>query len=125
MSDFAKLTDVEVAAECDRAVNVLAKWRQVFAGWQLGTRLKADPESDAVRHHREATIILRAEVTALTKCLIDAGVFTSRKFTEALAIEARQLSADFESKFPGMRADEKGIVYTLPEAAKTMEGWKP
>lgn len=48
------------------ALNRLAKWRTVFAGWQLGTRARGDPESDAVRDHREATIMLRAEVNALT-----------------------------------------------------------
>jgi len=44
----------------DAALNVLAKWRAHFSGWQLGTRPKGDPEGDAVRDHREATILLRA-----------------------------------------------------------------
>lgn len=34
-------------------LNVVCKWRSLFAGWQLGTRPKGDPESDAVRDHRE------------------------------------------------------------------------
>jgi hypothetical protein len=49
-----------------KALNRLTKWRNVFVGWQLGTREKGDPEGDAVRDHREQSIILRAEVTALT-----------------------------------------------------------
>jgi hypothetical protein len=34
-----------------KALQKLAKWRLIFAGWQLGTRLKGDPECDAVRDH--------------------------------------------------------------------------
>ena len=34
-----------------RALNVLAKWRTLLAGWQLGTRPKGDPECDAVSDH--------------------------------------------------------------------------
>jgi hypothetical protein len=37
------------ARRTNAALNVLAKWRGLFAGWQLGTRPKGDPESDAVR----------------------------------------------------------------------------
>jgi hypothetical protein len=40
------------------ALNRLCKWRAIFAGWQLGTRAKGDPESDAVRDHREVTILI-------------------------------------------------------------------
>ena len=46
-------------------INRLTKWKMVFAGWQLGTRPVGDPECDAVRDHREVTILLRAEITTL------------------------------------------------------------
>jgi hypothetical protein len=59
-----------------RALNILTKWRTIFAGWQLGTRPKGDPECDAVRDHRELSMILRAEVTAFTGLLREKGVFT-------------------------------------------------
>ena len=52
------------------ALNRLCKWRAIFAGWQLGTRAKGDPESDAVRDHREVTILLRAEASAMTGLLL-------------------------------------------------------
>jgi len=42
-----------------------------------------------------------------------------------MAEEAEYLNAAYERKFPGMKADLSGIVYTLPEAAETMKGWKP
>ena len=45
-----------LAQRCYEACNRLTKWRSVFAGWQLGTRAKGDPECDAVRDHREVTI---------------------------------------------------------------------
>ena len=42
-----------------RMFNRLCKWRTVLTGWQLGTRAKGDPEGDAVRDHREVTLLLR------------------------------------------------------------------
>src|SRR5438067_1656730 len=41
----------------DAALNRLTKWRSVFCGWQLGTRSSTDPEAQAVRDHREATML--------------------------------------------------------------------
>jgi hypothetical protein len=107
------------------ALERLAKWRSVFAGWQLGSRSKDDPECQAVRDHREVTILLRAEVTAITGLLIKKGVFTAEEFTAALGEEAELLSADYARKFPGMEATDDGIAYHLPLAGETMKGWKP
>jgi len=56
------------------ALNKFAKWRTWFASWQLGTRSDHDGECSAVKDHREVTMLLRAEVNALTKVLIDKGV---------------------------------------------------
>ena len=118
------MTDDELALIADRAVNKLAKWRVVFAGWQLGTRAKGDPECDAVKHHRELSIFMRAELNALTQCLIAKGVFTQREFTEALVREAELLDRDYEQKFPGISTDELGVVFSR-EAVETMRTWKP
>ena len=122
---LASRTDEQVAAIADRVLNRLAKWRSVFAGWQLGTRLDSDAECRAVRDHREITILLRTEVNALTKCLIDAGVITSRSFTEQLIVEAEHLDESYQDKFPGMSATDDGIAYDLPRAAETMKSWRP
>jgi hypothetical protein len=107
-----------------RALNILAKWRVLFTGWQLGTRLKGDPEGDAVRDHREVTILLRAESSALIGLLIRKGVFTHGEWLAALEEEANLLCADYERKFPGVTASEDGLTFdrrTLP----WMKGWKP
>lgn len=111
----------------DRALNTLTKWRAVFAGWQLGTRADNDPECRAVRDHREVTILLRAEVTALTGLLIKKGVFTAEEFTEQMIEEAEYLSASYAKRFPGMTATEHGISYDLEKLSEhgTMEGWLP
>lgn len=107
-----------------RALNILAKWRVLFTGWQLGTRLKGDPEGDAVRDHREATILLRTEVTALTGLLLEKGVCTEEELLAAFEREADLLNADYERRFPGVTASEDGLTFdkrTLP----WMKGWKP
>lgn len=104
----------------------LAKWRAIFAGWQLGTRAKGDPEGDAVRDHREITILLRAEVSAVIGLLVEKRVFTGDEFFAAVETEAVHLAKDYEHRFPGMRATDVGIeVYDSEVAAKTMKGWKP
>lgn len=51
-------------SETRRRLEKLGKWRSLFAGWQLGTRLDNDPECQAVRDHREVTMLLRTEVNA-------------------------------------------------------------
>ncbi|MDE2105966.1 MAG: hypothetical protein KGL39_52575 [Patescibacteria group bacterium] len=100
----------------------LCKWRAHFAGWQLGTRLKGDPECDAVRDHREATLALRAEVSALSKLLIDKGVFTAGEFMESIEEEARLLEQDLQVRFPGVKATDEGLVYD-ERAVEWMKDW--
>lgn len=107
-----------------KALNRLGKWRKIFAGWQLGTRDDKDPEAAALRDHREATLILRAEVTALTNLLITTGVLKEQELQIAVAEEADHLSKQLEKLFPGFRAVDDGIVMD-PRAAETTKGWKP
>jgi len=106
-------------------LNRLAKWRSVFAAWQLGTRADTDPECQAVRDHREATILLRAETSALVGLLTAKGVFTAAEFAAQLDAEADALSAMYARRWPGMRATDLGIAYDMPEALATMKGWRP
>lgn len=109
----------------DAALNRLAKWRAVFAGWQLGTRASTDPESQAVRDHREATILLRAETSALVGLLLKKGVFTHDEWTAQLLVEAEELDTAYEALFPGFRSSDAGMVVDPAKAQETMKGWKP
>lgn len=106
------------------ALNILAKWRVLFTGWQLGTRPKGDPEGDAVRDHREATILLRAEVSALVCALVKKGVITSDEWLAALQREAEQLNEDYARRFPGVEASENGLSFDR-RVLPWMKGWKP
>lgn len=108
----------------DRALQTLCKWRLLFTGWQLGTRTKADPEAAAVRDHREVTILLRAEQSALTRLLIAKGVFTVDEFRQQLGEEAVLLNKDYEARFPGITASEEGLTFDK-RAVETMKGWLP
>lgn len=103
----------------------LAKWRSVFAGWQLGTRSDTDPECQAVRDHREATMLLRAEVSALVQLLIAKGVFTTAEYQEQIQVECRYLCEMYEKRFPGFRATDFGMKIDPNTAAATTRGWKP
>lgn len=104
-------------------LNRLAKWRALLAGWQLGTRPKGDPESDAVRDHREATLVHRAELSALAALLIDKGVFTGDEFAAAVEREADLLCTQMEARFPGIRATDHGLELDPAQAVETMKGW--
>lgn len=106
-------------------LNKLAKWRSVFAGWQLGSRSDTDQECRAVKDHRETTIFLRVESSALVGLLIEKGIFTEEEWSAALEREAKLLDADYERRFKGMRSTPEGIAIDIAEVQKhgTMEGW--
>lgn len=103
------------------ALEKLAKWRKFFAGWQLGTRLDSDGESRAVRNHRELSILLRAEVSALTGLMLRKGVFTQEEWQAALEAEAKALDHAYEETYPGWRSTPDGLHMKLPEALETMQ----
>jgi hypothetical protein len=105
-------------------LNRLAKWRVLLTGWQLGTRPKGDPEGDAVRDHREATLILQTVVQALDFLLVEKGVITAEELTAAVEQEADLKCMALEAKFPGVRATDDGLVLD-GRATQTMKGWKP
>lgn len=109
------------------ALNRLCKWRTVFVGWQLGTRPYDDPEAQAVRDHRELSMILRAEVSALTRLMIEKRVFDPHEFDAALAEEADALSESFATQFPGIRATDTGLEMdtAVMQERGTMKGWRP
>ena len=102
------------------ALNRLAKWRTILAGWQLGTRAKGDPVCDAVRDHREATLMLRADVDALTDLLIAKGIFTTEEYLRAVADAAEMCNHQLEQRFPGVRATEQGIELDRDKARPWM-----
>lgn len=105
-------------------LNRLAKWRTIFTGWQLGTRPKGDPEGDAVRDHREATLMLQVMVMALMRVLVEKGVITPEEFDAIVEEEAELKCMALEARFPGIRATDDGLVLDR-RAAETMKGWKP
>lgn len=107
-----------------RKLNRLCKFRTIYAGWQLGTRPKGDPESDAVRDHHEVTLLLRAEVSALAGLLIAKGIFTQPEFEAQLGIEADALTAMLEAKFPGVTAHDDGLGLD-PAKIGWMRQWRP
>lgn len=93
------------------ALNRLAKWRVLLAGWQLGTRPKGDPECDAVRDHREVTLLLRTEVTALTGLLLSKGICTEEELNSAIEDEAVHLNAALAERWPGVTAGDNGLRF--------------
>jgi hypothetical protein len=119
------MADLTLPQRLDKALQRLTKWRAVFAGWQLGTRHKDDPEAQAVKDHREVTILMRAELNALMTLMIQKDVFTLAEYQEALLAEAVQADKDMESRFPGYKATDWGLSVDVEKAAKTTQGWKP
>jgi hypothetical protein len=110
-----------------RAMHLLSRWRTLFAGWQLGTRLDTDAEAAAVRDHREATLFCRAELTAITTLLLDKQVFTQDEFLVAMEREAALLNMALADRFPGVTAHLDGLHMEPQRVAKWMrkQHWKP
>lgn len=111
------------AEQCDRAINRLAKWRSLLAGWQVGTRPKGDPECDAIRDFQEARLVQRAELAALTRILLDKGICTVDELHDAIATEADAYNELLEQKFPGVTATHDGLVMDR-RVLPWMKGWK-
>lgn len=107
---------------CYDALNRLCKWRTVLAGWQLGTRLRGDAECDAVRDHREVTMLLRTELNAITSLLLQKKIFTEENFERAMTEEARAMEKGLEARFPGIRASDIGLDFDQ-RATDTMKDW--
>jgi len=109
------------------ALNRLCKWRAHFAGWMLGTRAKEDPEAQAVRDIFEKYLLLRVEVTALTKILLEKRVLTLEELHAALIAEAEELMRMLEERWPGVRAVDDGLSYDAEKvkAATWWRNWKP
>jgi hypothetical protein len=114
--------------ELRKILDKLVKWRSLLAGWQLGTRSDQDPECRAVRDHREVTLLLRAEVSALTGLLVKKNIISGQEWLDALYEEAMLLDQDMEKRFPGASTSELGLHFDLTRNAEIqswMKGWKP
>lgn len=113
------------------ALNKLTKWRVILTGWQTGTRSKGDPESDAIRDHREATLILRAEVSALVRAITTPQsvgrdpVLSLAAYMDLAAEEAVALDLTFEDRFPGAKSTPTGIDLDLAKAQGWLKNFKP
>lgn len=101
-------------------LNKLTKWRKFFASWQLGSRSENDGEYKAVVHHRELSILLRCEMSAMAGLLLRNGIITEEEWQQALEAEAIMLSQDYAESYPGWRATSMGMQMSMPEAAETM-----
>jgi hypothetical protein len=110
-----------------RKLNRVTKWRKLFAGWQLGTRSDKDPEAAAVRDHRELSILVRVEASALVGLLRKKGVITEAEWIDAVGAEADMLNADYAKRFPGVTAHEYGLLMNPKEIEEAgwMKDWKP
>jgi hypothetical protein len=115
------------AAKYLRVMNRLAKWRALFAGWQLGTRAKGDPESDAVRDTQERLLTLRAEVNALTRILLEKGLTTQEELQRTMIAEAEHYMGQLEARWPGVTAVDDGLSMDpgVIQRAGWHAGWKP
>lgn len=113
--------DVEaVARRATRASTLLGKWRTWFASWQVGTRPEGDGEIRAIKDHREATMLLRAEVNALTRLMLEKGVVSQVELTQAFADEYEALNAAYAARFPGIEATEHGLAMDVAKARDLM-----
>lgn len=106
-------------------LNKLTKWRAVFTGWQLGTRPIGDPEAQAVRDHRELSILLRVELSAIARLLVEKKLITVEEYDKVMIEEASILDKAYERKFPGYKSSLDGMVIDPKVVKDTIKGWRP
>lgn len=104
----------------DMAMQKVCKWRSLLAGWQLGTRAKEDPESQAVRDQRELLILLRIEVSALTHIMVKELGIDEADFRAYMLEEAKALDEAYEKKFPGATSSLDGMHIDIQKAQPWM-----
>lgn len=114
----------DAVKEAMASMQRLTKWRAHFAGWLFGTRSKSDPQMQWARDVAERLLIQRVELNALAGLMIAAGVFTQEEFTVRLGFEAEDHMRALEERWPGVRADDNGLVYD-GRAAEWMKDWLP
>lgn len=117
------MTNIFVQRALEAALNKLAKWRIVFASWQLGTRTDEDAECRAIKHHLELSIILRAELNAVIFVLLEKQVVSEDDWAAAVLGAAERLDADYQALFPGFRTTQDGLSINGAIAKDTMAGW--
>src|SRR5258708_35491911 len=104
MGESMSEEEQRAAIKANEAMNLVAKWRSFFTGWQLGTRLKGGPQSDALRETHEARILLRVEVTALAGLLIKKGIFYAFEWELQLTRETETLEILLLKHYPRVQA---------------------
>lgn len=117
MTDSEATIEATIQARANRALQKLAKWRALLAGWHLGSAVKLEPGVQAMRDLREAVLMHRAELSALVALLVEKKVFTVLEFTDANGREAAFLDAMMAQQFPGYHTTDAGITIHDPEAA--------
>ena len=110
---------VDARRRADAAINRVAKWRRAFATWQQAN------EFDAIKDHRELTILLRVEMSALQGMLLARGLITEGELCDAIEREALRLDKAYSEKFRGITSDPEGLVINpaVVQEHGTMDGW--
>lgn len=114
-----KVTDKALLVAYTSALNRLHKWRKIFVSWQLGTRPDTDGEALAVADHRSLSLLMRAEINAMTALFIKKGVFTEEEFVTQVIEEAKLMDRDMEGRFPGVRAVNEGLAIDIEKFKET------
>lgn len=65
-------------------------------------------------------MMLRAEVSGLTKILLDKGVVSEVELAETFADEYEMLSTDYSRRFDGVEATGQGLTMDIVRVRETM-----
>lgn len=114
-----------LAKKVQNAMNRIAKWRNIYAGWQLGTRSDQDPEAQAVRDMFDKFIALRVEVNALLTLMTEKKVFSADEFGETLLMEIQLYDEMLMRRWPGAEATDAGMKFDIQKVQPWMSRFKP
>lgn len=118
--DLPKPKDPKAATEAMRKLNKVGKWRSILVGRILGTKPADDPPTMGMRDLMDKMVILRVEVSTVTRLLIEKGLVTPDDWFRVMGEEAEALDKMYEAEWPGIHTTDQGVTITNPEGFETI-----
>lgn len=110
--------------ELSAAMQKLCKWRMLFCGKWMGTASRTNTQAQCIRDVFSQLVLVRAEVNAITKILVDKKVVSHEEFCQVTIKEVELLDESYKQEFPGFESTSYGVQSTdIKLAAKTTEFW--
>lgn len=98
-----------------KLINRVVQWKSVLANWQLGTRDASNGTFRALQDQHENAMRKNVKFDALVELLVSRRIISAEDLIEKQIEIATRLDQSLETKFPGAKATESGMVIDEPD----------